>query len=284
MDAISKISPIIELLQKVYPFLIIVLIAGLYLWSWHRSGSAFFILNRFLFFIGGSTKLSDERLNEAWEKVKDHHSFIVKTGIKFESNKHISEVLDIIENKHIGLEELIAIRKYFTAKTCEIKAPNLKTTKLVSKLGLAFIALFSLIGVGFIVSDYAALSIRKTGTLFFTNNEMAHSWNLKWTINQTDCKDTALINADHDKQVICKLITEKNNNFIETTIFQQRLFGSIVVASSFLLILYILSNLDKATLANALQKKLSLDSPEQLDLFLKSKKKDLTLPDKGADD
>lgn len=267
MDAISKISPIIELLQKTYPFIVIILIAGLYLWSWHRSGSAFFILNRFLFFIGGSTKLSDEQLNEAWEKVKDHHSFTIKTGIRFENNKQITEVLEIIEQKQIGLEELIAIKKYFIAKNCEIKAPNLKKVKFFSKLGLIFIAALVLIGIAFLVPEYALLSIRKTGTLFIINNEIAHSWNFSWTINKAACNATDLIIADHDQKVICELINDKNNSFIETTIFQQRLFGSIVLASSFFFLFYVLSNLDKAQRANILQKKLSSDLPEQLNLF-----------------
>ncbi|MCD4862968.1 DUF6216 family protein [Pseudomonas sp. PLB05] len=266
-DVISEISRIIDLFQKAYPLLVALAVIALHIWSWQRSGSAFFIFNKLIFLIGGGAKMSNNLYNDAWESVKYFHLFRMKTGIKFKNNQQIENALLKIKEKSIGLEELMKIKKYYIPENCEIKDPDLKKIKKGNILLGFATAVFAVISLTFLLPDYALLSVRKTGTLFWATKEKAYHWNLSWSIHENECSAGTTKLAEVDQKVICELISDKENKFLEKTVFEQRCFGSILAFVCALWILSMILEWSKASLAFDLRQKLNRETPEQLDLF-----------------
>lgn len=267
-DFFSLSSAIIELIQKAAPLIGLALIFALYLWSWRRTGSAFFILQRFWGLLGGNKELSDPNLSEAWKNVKDFYSMRLRTGIKFKSKEHLEHALVWFKENKIGLEEIMPIRSYFDVNNLEIRDPKLKTKKKENW----FLSIVLLLAIGPLIilgiPDRAFLIVKSTDTWFIANKGIAHSWNpFAWSITSDDCnKDTPEL-SEHDKKVICELITSEDSAYIEKTIFQQRAFGVFMGTFSGFLIISLIIAWSKAKTAHDLRLRIMTKKPEQLLLF-----------------
>lgn len=267
-DFFSLSSAIIELIQKAAPLIGLALVFILYLWSWRRAGSAFFILQRFWSLLGGNKELSDPDLSEAWKNVKDFYSMRLRTGIKFKSKEHLEQTLAWFKENRIGLEEVMPIRSYFDVDSLAVRDPNLKTKKKENWfLGIILsLAIGPLIVLG--IPDRAFLIVKSTDTWFLANKGTAHSWNpFSWSITSDDCNKEIPELLDHDQKVICELITSEDATYIKKTIFQQRTFGVLMGTFAGFLIIGLAIAWSKAKTAHDLRLRIMTKKPEQLLLF-----------------
>ncbi|GEM_PF-3439614 len=264
----SIASQLIELSKAAAPIIFPALLIAAYLWAWKRAGSGFFILQRLLFIVGGNKSVSDKRIDNAWQKVYDFYSIRLRTGIKFSSNSNVAQSIDFLEKHGIGLEQIIPIRNYFNAKTCEIRDPNIKGKKIENLVMATFLLLVSTPIVVLGIPSQALLTVKETKTTFWTNGKSAYSWNLfEWRLNSEACQSERILPSKRDKEVICDLLTKPENGYISETILEQRIFGLIFLIFTLITLTVIYASYSKARMADEIRKRTYIRIPEQLELF-----------------
>lgn len=267
-DFFSIASQLIELCKTAAPIIIPALLITAYLWTWKRSGSGFFILQRLLFIVGGSKKISNERIDDAWQKVYDFYSIRLRTGIKFLSNSNIEETIEFLEKHKIGLEQIIPIRSYFNTKECEILDPKIKRKKVEYLALSSFLLIISTPFILLSIPNHALLTVKETKTSFWTNGKSAYYWNpLEWSLDLEACPNHKKNISNRDAEIICELLSQKNNSYVANVIFEQRIFGSIFLTITLIMLTALFVEFSKAKTADELRKRTLVSNPEQLVLF-----------------
>lgn len=267
-NGFASLTTIIDFFKSAMPIIIAFLIVAIYLWTWKRSGSGFFILQRLLFLVGGSKNISDIRIDGAWQKVRDFYSIRLRTGIKFPSNSSITQSIDFLEKRGIGLEQIIPIRKYFNAETCEIRDPNVRGKKIECLVMAVFLLLVSSPIILLGIPNQALLKVKETDTIFWTDGKTAHSWNLfNWDLNPSSCHDAPSALSKRDMEIICKLLIDQETDFISNTVLKQRTLGAIFFIFSIFTFTAIYISYAKAQMAQEIRRRIAVQIPEQLKLF-----------------
>ncbi|MBF0674852.1 MAG: hypothetical protein IR163_06350 [Pseudomonas sp.] len=243
------------------------MLVAAYLWAWKRAGSGFFLLQRLLFIVGGNKSVSDKRIDNAWQKVYDFYSIRLRTGIKFSSNSNISLSIDFLDKHGIGLEQIIPIKNYFNANTCEIRDPNLKGKKIENLVMATFLLLVSTPIVLLGMPSQALLTVKETKTTFWTSGKSAYSWNvLEWKLNSEACQNEQIPPSKRDREVICDLLAQPENGYISDTILEQRIFGLTFLIFTVITLTAVYASYSKARIADEIRKRTHVP-PKQLELF-----------------
>lgn len=200
-----------------------------------RTGSAHFIRERVWTILGGPKDFKNEHLRKKWDEVKDLESINYKTGIKFKSLKDACKAFFWIEKNNISFSELSKAAQYFDPEKTKLKDLRFKTRENIAvtialTVILTFIALL-LFTNNF--SDHAFLSVKKTNTNFITDGATATPWvGRSWHADRNTCKsDTTRIENEHDKEVICDLLSGSEAQFIHDSIELQKkiIFGLMMI-------------------------------------------------------
>ncbi|WP_152387753.1 DUF6216 family protein [Azotobacter salinestris] len=209
---LSEASSVISLVVSAIPLLSATIILLLVTYIWKRAGSTNFILERIWSTLAGGKEFNDQKLSTEWNKVIDFERFKFKTGIRFPNSAKIHETLDWLDRHGITLEQLIIARNYFDIQNLEIRDPNSKFKKPLINLIAVVIAIWIAASLTFAASDSALLKIKKTGTILWLSESSAQSWDLfSWNINGETCENNETKINPHDKQVICNVISNKND-------------------------------------------------------------------------
>lgn len=264
-DVFPLVNLFVDAVQKLWPIVLPFIIVCIYIWSWHRAGSAFFINQRFFALLGANKTFSDNTLETRWNSLRDFYKFNLKFGVKFPSISIRDEFLAWVDNSNVGLEEILRVKNYISLNPIGIKNPNieLKQWEVFFQSILAAIPLlFSLI---FISSDHAFLTVKKTGTFFWVKEGNAYSWNKgSWAIDNNKCASIIpVLNDNYDKEVICSLVKGEKKEFINDAVSSQKKTGGIVSALFGIFLICIINSMRKALLADYLYRKIK-NNPVQL--------------------
>jgi hypothetical protein len=194
-----------------------------------RAGSGSFFRDRIWRILGGRKEFSDPALNELCSQLRDYEKFNYNTGIKFRSQKKISETLQWLRDHDIGLEEIIRIKSYFNSNKIEISRPLLLGYNVAHWASIVFFIVASTV---FMASSLPAalLTIKKTQTQIWASTTVVTSLNgFDWKVRPEDCGTEKLQKMDldsHDKEVICELLIKKESvKHLESAMFGQKLIG-----------------------------------------------------------
>ncbi|WP_139271125.1 DUF6216 family protein [Atopomonas hussainii] len=264
-----NVSPFIyETIRDFFPLIGLGIIACIYIWSWGRAGSAFFILQRFLGLLGGNKELSNPEASTAWTSVRDFYSMRLRTGLKFKNNEQLRLTLSWLKEEKIGLEEIIQIRPYFDVEKIKINPPNLTAKKKENYFLSIFIACFLAASVVLSASDRAFLIIKQSGTLFVAKQGSAHSLDpFLWSLSAEKCSEKVLGISGSDQKVICELIQSEDRTYIKSVIFQQRVISMAMLVFLALISLSLISSWRQAKTAHAINSRLDEQQDGQLSLF-----------------
>ena len=256
-EVVSTVHPLLVLIKDAVPLLAALATLTLYFYVRNRAGSSNFIRERFWTILGGAKDFSNEELKEQWGKVKDYERFRYKSGMRFSSNKKISETLAWLKNHDVGLEELLAVSKYFDCKKVDMKDPGIKNQQRVT---LVVAGVFLLWSAFFSVLFYypsALLTVKKTGTVFWISSESASAWNFhSWELTPESCQiDQSTIDLK-DKLIICNLLNDENREkYIEKATRSQRGLGGTMIILGVLGMLIVFFSLLKSIDAHHLYKR-----------------------------
>ncbi|MHA6492262.1 DUF6216 family protein [Pseudomonas borbori] len=269
-EALSIATITFKGVKEIASFLAIVGTGGLLLFSWVRAGSAHFLRERVWALFGGSKEFHDPYLNEQWMKVRDLEAARYKTGIHFQCRKKAAETFAWLDAHDVPLDDLLKGARYFDPSEILVRDPQLKAKCIASWLSTGVLLLIMTVFIAFSLSSYALLTVKKTDTAVWTDGETAKSWDFRsWKADAKSCKDgNAPIQNEHDKKVICELITTDTKAFIEKSLSSQKYVGALSAVFLMLIVVFILRSLNQARAAQRVYEKTTYSQPIQLDLNL----------------
>lgn len=258
-DALSLASAIITLIKDSAPVFYAIGIAILLLLSWKRAGSAHFLFGRIWRLLGGDKEFTDPYLNAQWKQLRDLETIRFHTGIRFPSKNSATRTMAWLDLHEIALGELISAKRFFNPEQGTLEDP-----KLAQKQNHASALLISLlivvVGLSWMNAvDEAFLTVRKTDTAFWTDGTIAKSWHRSgWLLTKADCDaGTTKLSEPHDNEVICQLLSEPKNPFIDQSIKEQRALNAGIICLCIVVFLIIIRKLMSAQLAHKLYRKLN---------------------------
>lgn len=261
---------IATLAKEILPFLTLLGIGMLLLFSWARAGSAHFLRERIWAILGGSKEFHDTYLNEQWKKVRDLENARYRTGIRFQSRSNAADTFAWLDSHDIPLDDLLRGARYFDPSKVQMKNPNLRAKTIAFVVALGLLLLLGAGTTAFSLSSYALLTVKKTGTAFWIDGETALAWNKAWITDAKSCSaNTAPIEDEHDKNVICSLLMADADAFVEKSLKSQKYVGGSLIIFFFSLIVLNVRTLDQARSAQKMHVKTNRQVPIQLDLELK---------------
>lgn len=235
---------------------VIVAVSAL-IFGWIRAGSAHFLRERVWTLLGGSKDFHDIYLNEQWKKVRDLEAVRYRTGISFRSGDKATETFAWLHDHKIPIDDFLKASKYFNSDGIKIRKPNLKIRTFGSIILICILFLMMPLLFMFGESKYALLKIKETHTFIWTDGKVVKSWDRRsWEVGSESCKvDQVPVKSDHDKAVICELITSDAEDFIEKSLSSQKNLSGILVVFFMITIGVILRLWDRAHTAQKIYKK-----------------------------
>lgn len=239
MDPKDFFSIINDSKDTIIWFLSTLSLFGLFIYAKSRAGSTHFIHDRIWKILGGKKEYENPELQSESLKLSDYEKFNYNTGIRFPSYQSIAKTLAWLRSTGIGLEELTRISSYFDSRKIEIRKPK---TKTINTFHYSSILTFLLTVAILIFSGLPAalLTIKKTGTTIWVYENHATSWDLfSWDITESDCAKSNPPLDEHDKKVICDLLSEKERDeYLKKTVLTQRVtaFLFVLLAGLYLLL------------------------------------------------
>lgn len=151
-------------IKDMIPFAVsIAIIVVVFIYVRARAGSAGFLHDRLWRMLGGKKEYYDPILKNEYDRLSDHEKFNYNTGIRFSSQANIREVLAWLQERKIGLEEVVKVRGFFDVNNIKFIRPRTRARNAVS---LVFIFLFLCATLIFLLSSLPAalLTIKETRT------------------------------------------------------------------------------------------------------------------------
>lgn len=172
-----------------------------------RAGSAVFLLDRLWRILGGKKDFHDPSLQDEHHRLSDFEKYNYSRGIRFQSYKKIEETRLWLQEAGIGIEELVRVKGYFNSKDISIRLPNILAHKILNRTTLTmFLAGAVLTSIAQVPA--ALLTIKKTGTVIWASTSEVRSWDgLSWKVTPDDCAKGNVPLNDHDKKVVCEILT-----------------------------------------------------------------------------
>lgn len=194
-----------------------------------RAGSAGFLHDRLWRLLGGKKDYCDPALQAEYDRLSDHEKFNYSTGIRFQSQSKITETLAWLQERKIGLEEVVRVRGFFDANNISFKKPQLPAYNITNRITISLFAGATFV---FLVSALPAalLIVKKTGTMIWVSPSIVTAWNgYSWQVRPGDCNDGEIELSQlgaYDKDVICEILTEEGNEeYLESSMLAQKIFG-----------------------------------------------------------
>jgi hypothetical protein len=259
-DALSLANAFVTLIKDSAPILYVLGVGFLLLLSWRRAGSAHFLLGRLWRLLGGDKEFADPYMNSQWKQLRDVEAMRFQTGIRFPSKTSATRTLAWLDLNEIALGDLIASKRFFDAENIVVRDPEYSRR---ADCGLAgIIALASLLFLLGIMNTFgeAFLTIKKSGTAFWTDGQVAMSWNRNgWELTKDDCMvRKSILDHSEDNRVICELLMSPPKTLVENSLKSQRQLNAGVMAVCMIAIFYIIGRLMSAKAAQKLYRKTHL--------------------------
>ncbi|UCJ17116.1 DUF6216 family protein [Pseudomonas sp. MM211] len=121
-EFLSAASQIKDVIAFIIPITISIF-AFLYVRA--RAGSAGFIHDRLWRLLGGKKDYQNTMLQNEYSQLSDHEKFNYSTGIRFPSQRKITEALVWLHERGIGLEEVVRVRRFFNPSLISFDKPCL---------------------------------------------------------------------------------------------------------------------------------------------------------------
>lgn len=256
-DALSLANAVVTLIKDSAPILYVLGTGLLLLLSWRRAGSAHFLLGRVWRLLGGDKEFADPYLSSQWKQLRDVEAMRFQTGIRFPSKSSATRTLAWLDLNEIALGDLIASKRFFDAENVVVRNPEYARRANRGLLGMIALALILfLLGI-MNTFDEAFLTVKKSGTAFWTDGQVAMSWNRNgWKLTKDDCvAGKAFLDDPEDNRVICELLTSPPKTFVQDSLKGQRQLNAGVMALCMIAILFIIGRLMSAQAAQKLYRK-----------------------------
>ncbi|QXH49574.1 hypothetical protein KSS94_16635 [Pseudomonas fakonensis] len=221
-------TDIIAPLKEVQPLLYILGVGLLILLAWYRAGSAHFLLERIWWLIAGSRRFNDGELNERWKALRDVEAVRFLTRIRFANLRAANLAFAWIDEHGIALGDLTRVRQYFDTHTTQLRDPKYRTYKYPAACALLALMVTLIPTSYFVNQDKALLSVRTTGTNFWTDGQAAEPLiGDRWQLTAQRCKSESLPLQAEDVQVICEILTNPPLEHLQRISRGQRIFGAV---------------------------------------------------------
>lgn len=238
-------SEVVSLFSTMAPVVAVLSTVFFGLWAMLRARSAHFLLDKVWRVVGGGT-IYDNDLKADWGLIRDLEGFRFRTGIKFNSKAVWSKTIRWLEANDRSISELSLARAWIIGKPWQFRKPWLKSIKLfafVVFLGAVPTALF----MTTIFSEKSViLTVKQTGTTFWTDGVTADEFKLAWTapgfsISVDNCEGDMMNGLQvKDFEVICSSLGASAMPALKRFIWEQKLLsGYIVLVCIFLLVLVV---------------------------------------------
>lgn len=213
-----------------------------------RTRSMFFLLYRIQILIGGGQAFHNERIQRHWKSYEDMHRLNLWFGLHLRSSQAMHQLFGWLDRHHIAVDDVARCVPYFDANTRAFRFTP--PWALWAERMYMWIAAIMLIAGAllFVYADHALVYVNKTRTAFWINSGQASSISypltsyflphVGWEIDSQYClfkSDTAPLNDDWDKHVICELVLGNRDDFIREAVDSQR-YLSIYLFMLFLIV------------------------------------------------
>ncbi|UUY07732.1 DUF6216 family protein [Pseudomonas sp. J452] len=232
-----------------------------------RAGSAVFLLDRLWRVLGGKKDFHDPSLQDEHHRLSDFEKYNYSRGIRFQSYKKIEEARLWLQERDIGMEELVRVKSYFNSNDVSIRAPRIISHKLLNRAMLVMF-LFGAAVTAIAQAPAALLTIKKTGTVIWASTSEVRSWDgLSWRVTADDCVSGNVHLDEHDKKVVCDILTEDGvESVLKEAMLSQRILAIFIWAMIGLLAYVAAREYSIARQALELHKRALENSPSQLNL------------------
>ena len=256
-DALSLANSVVTLIKDSAPILYALGVGLLLLLSWRRAGSAHFLLGRVWRLLGGDKEFADPYLSTQWKQLRDVEAMRFQTGIRFPSKMSATRTLAWLDLHDIALGDLIASKRFFDAENVVVRNPEYSCRASRGLAGIIALA-FLLLLLGFMNTfDEAFLTVKKSGTAFWTDGQVAMSWSRNgWELTKEDCvAGKAALSDPEDYRVICELLVSPPKTFVQDSLEGQRQLNVGIMGLCMIAILFIAGKLMSAQAAQKLYRK-----------------------------
>nr|WP_290447732.1 MULTISPECIES: DUF6216 family protein [unclassified Pseudomonas] len=248
-----------SLISEWNPWLGLAFTVGIMTWAIIRARSAHFLFDRLWRFIGGGAT-SDGDLVSAWAVVKDMEGFRFRTGINFSSKEAFLKTLKWLESHRMNISDLSFAKAWIGDEPWKVKDPELSTWKYLIYTGIGFFWVVGFLMMSFGAQTEALLSVKKTGTMFWTDGLKATDFALDWSTHdfivlRSDCQQPGLeIDGvtKEDLEVICSSLNAAVSDEVKSILREQQIMGWVLGTAFFLVVLMIVRYLASARMAKRL--------------------------------
>lgn len=267
-EALSIATLSFKGIQEFLPVLAILGTGVLLFFSWVRVGTAHFLRERIWALLGGSKDFHDTYLNEQWKKVRDLETVRYRTGIRFQCRSKAADTFAWIDAHDIPLDDLLKSARYFDPSEIQVREPRIKAIIIFSSISIGLLILMMTAFIFFSQSSLALLTVKKTNTAVWTDGITVKAWDLRsWAVDAENCKaDKVPIENEHDKNVVCELLTTDSKSFVENSLKYQKYLSYGLFFCLLVIAMIILRSLDQARAASRIYERTTTPQPRQLNM------------------
>ena len=238
-EFISQYTAVINHLLSLV--ILIVLLPAIY----RKSGSAYSLIERIWFFLLGGRKYSDEKSNAFYDNIRDMEKFNAVFNINAKTPNEYKKIRNWVIKYDLEIKQISKIKNNLTIETLKIKKQK---PLIISAIFISIFSFFALTVYSSVIanSDSALLQVKSDGTFLNINTHgtskyfrFFHDGN--WELTPNAClkiittpekvKKAAEITKLDPKviNVICKMYAEKDFNYMNQAIEEQKIFWKFSV-------------------------------------------------------